>query len=84
VSKRTTLTLEEDVVEALQTKARISGKPIKEVVNQAIRDGLAAQTTKADDTDAFVVDARPLKLRAGLSYDNVGDLLEYVEGPEHR
>ena len=31
----------------------------------------------------FKVDARPLGLRAGLSYDNIGEMLETLEGPAH-
>lgn len=32
----------------------------------------------------FVVHPRPLGLPPGLSYDNIGDLLEALEGPLQR
>ena len=32
----------------------------------------------------FVVHPRPMGLPAGLSYDNVEDLIEALEGPAHK
>lgn len=39
---RTTLTLDEDLAMALQKKARDEGRSFKDVVNEALRRGLAA------------------------------------------
>lgn len=41
---RTTLTLEKDVALALRAEARRSGRPLKRVVNETLRAGLAART----------------------------------------
>lgn len=43
---RTTLTLENDVVKALKDEARHTGRPLKQVVNETLRAGLAARRTK--------------------------------------
>ena len=40
---RTTLTIDPDVAEALRKRAHRARKPFKQVVNEALRAGLAAQ-----------------------------------------
>jgi len=44
---RTTLTLEKDVALALKEEARRSGRPLKRIVNEALRAGLAARKAPA-------------------------------------
>ena len=81
---RTTLTLDEDVATKLQSESRRSGRSFREVVNETLRRGLA-QRPPASAATAFRVVARDLgELRPGFTIDNVSDLLEQVEGPEHR
>ena len=80
---RTTLTLDEDVAAKLREQVRKSGKSFKEVVNQSLRTGL--NTPDPPRTrKRFIVNARALGLPEGLSYDNIGDLLDQLEGPLHR
>jgi hypothetical protein len=62
---------------------RKSGKPFKEVVNQFLRMGLSTPQPLRS-RKRFVVTARPLGLPSGLSYDNIEDLMEQLEGPLHR
>jgi hypothetical protein len=82
---RTTLSLDEDVAARLKSEVRRSGKPFKEVVNECLRLALASRGQDRSRQPRFEVQTRDLgALRAGLSLDNVGDLLEAVEGPEHR
>ena len=79
---RTTLTLDDDVAAQLRDAARKTGKPFRQVVNEALRTGLnASQPSKRKK---FVVRARPMGLAPGLSYENIGELLEQIEGPYHR
>ena len=80
---RTTLTLDEDVAAKLRSEARKKGKPFKQVVNDALRQGLAVRTATRKAT-AFRVKARPMRLRPGLSLDSISSLIEQVEGPFHR
>jgi plasmid stability protein len=80
---RTTLTLDEDVAAKLKAEARRSGKAFREVVNEALRAGLAV-ASKPRSRQAFKVAARDLGgLKAGLSLDSVARLLEQAEGPLH-
>jgi hypothetical protein len=73
---RTTVTLDDDVAAKLRTQARRTGKPFREVVNDALRRGLASGKP-ASHGAPFTVKARDLgALRPGLSLDNIGELLE--------
>ncbi|MFA5507771.1 MAG: CopG family transcriptional regulator [Vulcanimicrobiota bacterium] len=83
MAKRTTVTLEDDIAAQLEERARLTGASFEEVINQALRVGLSRQARSAKQKP-FKVLARPLGLRRGLSYDNIGDLLEYGEGSHHR
>jgi hypothetical protein len=44
---RTTLTLEKDLALELREEARRSGRPLKRIVNETLRAGLAARKTPA-------------------------------------
>ena len=80
---RTTLTLDEDVRAKLEVEMRKSGKSFKETVNTVLRIGLMArQQTKP--AIRFEIHARDLGARPGLSFDNVDELLDQVDGPMRR
>lgn len=79
MSQRTTLTLEDDVAERLHAESRRSGKPFKDVVNEAIRAGLDRRATS--DLPPFKVKARDMGLRPGLDLDDIEGLLDQIEGP---
>ena len=80
---RTTLTLEKDVAARIQSEARRSGRPFKVVVNDLLRFALNAGR-RSGTRVAFKVEPRDLGLRTGLDYDDVGGLLERLDGPAHR
>jgi hypothetical protein len=79
---RTTLSLDEDVARLLSKEMRRSGASFKAVVNHFLRLGLLA--SKPQHRKVFVVAPRKLGLPLGLSYDNVAELLEAVDGGTHR
>jgi hypothetical protein len=82
---RTTLTLEDDVAAALRKAVRKRRRPLKVVVNEALRAGLAALEQKqaapqaAHRTEGF--DLGPSLVG---SLDNVADVLARVDGEGHR
>jgi len=81
---RTTLTLDEDVAAKLKAEARRAGRPFREVVNETLRRGLASRRGAAK-RQSFQITVRDLgDLKAGLTLDNVAELIEQVEGPLHR
>jgi hypothetical protein len=76
---RTTLTLDDDVASLLNKEVRRSGESFKQVVNRFLRFGL--NTSKRPTRKPFRV--KPLNL--GLPpFEKVEELLEYLEGPDHR
>jgi Ribbon-helix-helix protein, copG family len=81
---RTTLTLDDDVAARLQAEARRSGRPFKVVVNEHLRAALT-QRKAIGAAPAFRVAVQsfggPVR---GLAYDDIGTMLEVVEGSEHR
>ena len=80
---RTTLTLDDDVAAKLKQVARRSGRAFREVVNDTLRRGLVAQTTIR--RTPFRVEARDFgATRPGMRLDDIGGLLEQIEGPAHR
>ena len=81
---RTTLTLDEDVAAKLKSETRRTGKAFRDVVNDTLRRGLASRRA-VGPVEPFKIQARDLgDLKPGLALDNVGDLIERVEGALHR
>ena len=79
---RTTLSLDDDIAAQLKQETRRSGKSFKEAVNHYLRLGLTA--SKHQLRKKFVVKPLAMGLPPGLSYDNIGELLDAIEGPLHR
>jgi len=81
---RTTVTLDEDVASRLRSEMHRSGKPFKQALNEALRRGLVARDA-APRRPAFHVKARDLgRLRTGVSLDDIGGLLDQLEGDRRR
>lgn len=80
---RTTLTIDDDVLEKARLVAAKRRKPFRRVVNEALRAGL--QTLK-DEPQTRLYQTRPHKmgLKAGFSLDNIQELLAQAEGEDHR
>jgi hypothetical protein len=79
---RTTLSIDEDVAKLLRREIRRSGASLKAAVNHFLRLGLMA--AGKPQRKPFVVHPRALGLPQDLSYDNVEELVEALEGPAHK
>jgi plasmid stability protein len=79
MSERTTLTLEDDVAARLREEARRQGRPLKAVVNDALRAGLAQGAGSPDAASAFRVEPRDLGLRPGIDLDDIQGLLDRLD-----
>lgn len=81
---RTTLTLDDDVAERLQSEARRTGRAFKEVVNEHLRTSLAQSRALKSLGPFRVVPANLGGPATAGSYDDIAALLEESEGVEHR
>jgi hypothetical protein len=79
---RTTLTIDDDLAGILKRKAREMDKPFKELVNTALRKGLAESMNEAPRS----VVVRPHDFgssRAGLDFDRLNQLVDELEVDEY-
>jgi len=81
---RTTLTLEDDVAARLRAEARRTGRPFKTLVNEALRAGLLQKRLSRPKQQFTVESPNFGGLHPGVSLDNIGELLERIEGPDYR
>jgi hypothetical protein len=82
MSIRTTVTLDEDVLERVKLESRTRGASFRDTLNDLLRVALANQ--KAPFKRTLKIEPRNLGQFPGLNYDDVESLIEYSEGPEHR
>jgi hypothetical protein len=81
---RTTITLDDDVEKKLDAEVRRQkNATFKDVVNETLRIGLLTRR-ELKATEPFRVKARPMGVMPGINYDNIGDLLEHLEGAQHK
>ena len=80
---RTTLTLDDDVAARIDEELRKRGGSLKDTVNDLLRAGFQARS-ETKKVKRFKARARSMGRRAGIDYDNIGDLLEQTEGSSHR
>jgi hypothetical protein len=80
---RTTLSIDDDVIEKAKAAAAKRKLPFRTVINEALRAGLK---TLATPRDALPYQTRPHKLgvKAGRNLDNIQELLAQVEGEDSR
>ncbi len=84
MSIRTTVSLDQDVLERVKAESRQRGEPFKKTLNELLR--LAVSLDKAAPS------RKPFKIRPfantgpipGLNYDNISELLDYAEGKDRR
>jgi hypothetical protein len=80
---RTTLSLDEDVLQKARSVASQLHVPLKTVVNEALRAGLS-EVEKPAKQRPYRTSPHPMGLRSGLSVDNVQELLAQAEGEGFR
>lgn len=81
---RTTVTIDDDVAAKLQAeKRRQRSSNFKQILNDVLRRGLLVRRELAA-SKRFRVRARRMGKIQGLNYDSVGEILEYLEGSEHK
>ncbi len=82
---RTTITLDKDVAEKLQAEVQHRrSKDFNETVNDVLRRGLMTRRKLAASKPFKVRGARRMGSKPGLNYDDLGGLLEQVEGSSYK
>ena len=79
---RTTLTIDDDLAGILQQKAAQPGHSFKQVVNDLLRSGLAANGEVALKRPPVTVVGKPLGLKPGYDPDKLNQLVDELEVEE--
>jgi hypothetical protein len=85
MSIRTTVSLDEDVLEKLKQESRERGASFKETLNNLLRFALSAEKGPAPEPKKFKI--RPFHdtgVIPGLNYDKISELLDYAEGEDRK
>ncbi|MFU8781297.1 MAG: DUF2191 domain-containing protein [Kiritimatiellia bacterium] len=80
---RTTLTIEDDILDRARVLAGELHSPFRRIVNEALRAGLQT-IEKPARCRPYKTQARKLGLKEGRSLDNIQELIAQVEGEAHR
>ncbi len=80
---RTTVTIDDDVLDRAREISKRSGRPFRQVINEALRHGLSVAEQPFRSRD-YHTEARPLHRRAGYSLDNIQELLSEIDGEQSR
>ncbi len=83
MSIRTTITLDEELLERIRAESRKRGATFRDTLHDLLRLALAVQPTAAARR-SFRVKAHHMGYRPELNYDSIESLLEYGEGGSHR
>lgn len=79
MKRRTTLTLDEDVADKLERQAERGGVSFRDVVNAALRSGLAAQDAGARKRPPFRVQTFSSPFRRGIDPMKLNQLSDDLE-----
>lgn len=83
MSVRTTVTLDDDVIERVKLQSKARGVSFRDTLNELLRAALISQEhTQVKRT--LKIEPISMGLRPGLNYDDIESLIEYGEGPAHR
>lgn len=80
---RTTLSIDNDVLERARAIATKSGTPFKSVVNEALRAGLD-HVEQPMKSRRYKTRPHAMGLRSGRNIDNIQKLLAQIEGEDSR
>jgi hypothetical protein len=84
MSIRTTVTLDDDVIERVKHESKVRGATFKTTLNNLLREALVNAGARPKRTLKIVPASLGGPRVPGLNYDSVEELLEYAEGPLHR
>lgn len=80
---RTTLNLDDDVLDSARALVKKVRRPLKTVINEALRAGLKGIKTHPKKIP-YVTHPHHMGLKKGISLDQIPDLLAQTEGEDFR
>ena len=80
---RTTLSIDDDVLDRAKAVAAKLRRPFRTVVNEALRAGLD-QVEQPAKQRRYKTKPHPMGLRPGRNIDNIQELLAQIEGEDSR
>ncbi len=75
---RTTITIEDDVIQKARRVSAKLKRPFRSVVNTALRIGLE-KTESSARNKPYKTNPHPMGLKPGYNIDNIQELLEQIE-----
>ena len=84
MSTRTTVTLDQDVLERVIDVSRARGISFKTTLNDLLRVGLLTASQEPYQKKEFKIKTFAMGQHPWLDYDDIEGLIEYGEGPLHR
>ena len=82
MSIRTTITLDDDVLDRVKRESRSRGASFRDTVNDLLRAGLLQRESRP--TRKLEIRPSHMGFKPGLDHDDVETLIEYGEGELHR
>jgi hypothetical protein len=82
MSIRTTVTLDEDVLERVKEVGKATGASFKDALNNLLRSAL--MQSNGPPKRNLNIPVTDMGYYPNLNYDDIEGLLEYAEGPSHR
>ena len=83
MSIRTTITLDEDVLERVKQESRNRGTSFRDTLNELLRSALL-QNHSRQRGRPFKIHPTHMGWRPELNYDDIEGLISYAEGEQHR
>jgi len=80
---RTTLNIDNDVLERARALSAKLGTPFKTVINEALRTGMD-QVEQPAERRSYKTEPHAMGLKAGRNLDNIQKLLAQIEGEDSR
>ena len=80
---RTTLNLDDDVIDKAKSVAAKRGASFRAIINEALRIGLA-EVEKPASRQPYQTTPHPMGLRPGYNLDNIQELLAQMEGEDFK
>jgi hypothetical protein len=80
---RTTITIDDDVLDRARAVAKRLDMPFRAVVNGALRAGLE-KVEETAEVRSYRTEPRDMGLKRGYNLDNIQELLAQIEGEDFR